>query len=495
MWVSWCRRSLLLVLVLAAMAGCAGCGDDSGTMVTGNPGDPTVAGDQSETDTSVTDFQGKRIVTVTYNDLTDVAGKIDYTPMTRVVKSGATLMGWSNSTDGGKTWKYGGTLTPPKGWSVLWSDPATTADRGGDQRYVFISNLAVPSSKMPAGGISGPIDDHIGGACIARSVDGGISFKHYQCVTNESHFYDGGSMAAAGGLTDRHVFAAFVDVDTAKIDVWASPTPWGSFNLLSSPFPGMKMFSHPRLRYDRAEQALYAAALDANGITWITRWRTDFGWSPPRVASLTTAGNPIIQLSDRKLRTAYQFSFDVGAPTFGQDDQAFDDRIRVVYTVKDPDTQKLYVRGAVCDIELKNNCKDVPQWGTTPGNLNVKGQQFSPSVRAYRGSVGQEPGWKVTYLSTDDDPQGNTVSIKQGNLARLANGTALFVPFGLVKGQVICPDNRGYWGDYNELQVMGVEKGSTIPRFIMPYSDSTKGCPTRWEFTSQELHVSAVTFK
>jgi hypothetical protein len=483
------RLGLVTVLALMVTGCSSGCEQlPADNHVTGKEkSDPTWSGAQSETGANVSNTNGKQVITVTYNDDTDAAHKIAYTSTTRTTSTGATLLGWSYSTDSGTTWKYGGSVAPPSGWSVLWGDPAITSDFA-DQRYVFISNLAVPKSKMPSGGtINGPLNDYLGGACIALSDDGGITFKIHQCVTNDNDFYDGGSMVAAGSSYDRRVFASFVDVDKHQIDIWVSPSDTGVFKLMPNPFPNMKMFSHPRLRFDRGLGALYVAALSAGGLVYINRY--DGGWGKPVVASLATAGNPDVSLSDRKLRTGYQFSFDVGAASANGGDG-----VRVVYTVLDQKTQKLYIRGSYCDYAL-TGCKDAPEWGTTPGNLSIEGQQFNPLVRAFPGFFSLPAEWKVTYMSTDDDPGGNTISYKQGNLAVLPNGKRIFVPFNLVKGQVVCPDNRGYWGDYDELQFAGFDKDSTAPRFVLPHTDSTKGCPTRWEYTSTHVHVSAVVFK
>ncbi|HEX8073588.1 MAG TPA: hypothetical protein VF545_01270 [Thermoleophilaceae bacterium] len=432
-------------------------------------------------------FEGKQVITVTYNDGTDAAGKVDYSPTGRVVHPGATKLGWSYSTDLGKSWKYGGAVPPPPGWAALWGDPAITSDFL-DQRNVFISNLAIPSSKMPAGGISGDLDGYIGGACIARSRDGGITFKSLECVSNNSHFYDGGSMAAAGSARDRSVYAAYVDVNAARIDVYRAPDDDGHFKLMADPFPGMKMFSHPRLRFDRSTGSLYVGAIAGDGGVYLNRF-TGGAWDKPILASNSTAGNPRVQLSDRKLRTGYQFSYDVGATS-----KAGNDGVRTLYTVKDTDTNRFYVRGSRCSFDLSGVCRDVPEWGTTPGNFSIEGQQFNPSVRAFPGFLGLRPAWKATYMSTEDDPSGNTVSIKEGDLTVLPDGTRLFLPFDLVEGQVVCPDARGYWGDYNELQLIGFKDDGTA-QFIMPHSDSSKGCASRWTYTSQEVHVSAVVFE
>ena len=246
-------------------------------------------------------------------------------------------------------------MSSPPAWPVLWGDPAITSDFA-DQRYVFISNLAIPASKMPADGISGPVNNYIGGACIARSDDGGVSFAIQQCLTNNLDFYDGGSMAAAGMSGNRSVFAAFVDVDTNQIDVWASPSDTGTFKRLPNPFPGMEMISHPHLRFSRAAGSLYVGALDSLGQVYLNRYHGG-SWGRPVLASFQTAGNPDIRFSDRTLRTAPQFSFDVGAPS-----QNGNDEVRTLYTVRDPNSRKLYVRGSFCDEDL-TNCRDAPGVG------------------------------------------------------------------------------------------------------------------------------------
>ena len=33
-------------------------------------------------------------------------------------------MGFSVSTDGGRTFTYGGRVAPPPGWSIIWGDPS-----------------------------------------------------------------------------------------------------------------------------------------------------------------------------------------------------------------------------------------------------------------------------------------------------------------------------------------------------------------------------------
>ena len=124
----------------AILTGCA----QPGTSITGNQKDSRT---QSET-AAATSYAGRNAMVLTYNDETGTESTIQYTPTTRKVLPGASLMGWSYSLDFGKTWKYGGKVSPPKGWAALWGDPAMTTSQAA-YRYVFISNLAIPDSKMP----------------------------------------------------------------------------------------------------------------------------------------------------------------------------------------------------------------------------------------------------------------------------------------------------------------------------------------------------------
>jgi len=473
---------LFLVTVPAALA------DDH---VTGkNSQDVTWKRGQSETAVNVSNVPGpKQIITVTYNDDTKTEQTILYGPSSRKVLAGASLMGWSNSIDGGITWKYGGKVAPPPGWPVLWGDPSIESDFM-DQRFVFMVNLAVPASKMPKGGIEGPLNDFLGGGCIARSVDGGLSFKIAQCVSSKNDFYDGSSIVAAGGSSNRSIFVAFRDVTQNRIDVWASPSDTGAFQLLPDPFRGIPIGSHPRLRFDPDTDSLYVAALglDDDKI-YINRFTNNWG-SPVLAGAYQTVGNPDIQLSDRVLRTGYQFSFDIGSPSRNGDDD-----LRFAYTVFDQGSNRFYIRGGYCRYDL-SGCSDAPEWGTTPGNFNLEGDQFNPNVRAFRGFLSVPALWKLSYMTREDAPAGNTVAFRQGDLAVLPNGTRLFVPRNLHGDELICPDTRstgGYWGDYNDLQFAGLDQNNH-PLFMLAFSDSSKGCLTRWTYVSHHVHVTGVIF-
>jgi len=141
------RRLVPALVVSTALTGCAQTG-----LVTGRG--PTAQGGQSETEATTSYSRGVHRIVVTYNDETASQTTIQYTPTTRKVLRGASLMGWSYSEDHGATWTYGGKLSPPPGWAVLWGDPAITTSRT-NYGLVFISNLAFPDAKFPSGGVDG----------------------------------------------------------------------------------------------------------------------------------------------------------------------------------------------------------------------------------------------------------------------------------------------------------------------------------------------------
>lgn len=476
--------ALLVALALGACAGrCRGCPPEREPVKSGE-------GSQSETAVNVSNSGGQQVIAVTYNDGTKDP-KIQYTPTKRTVLAGASLMGSSYSTNDGSSWTYAGKVQPNAEWPILWGDPAITTVFN-DQRYVFLSNLAVPQAKYPTGGVVSEggyngFYSAIGGACIARSTNAGQSFAVYQCVSNANHFYDGGSMAASN---EGVVYASFVDVTESQIDVWRAPNVNGAFERIARPFAGMTMYSHPRLRYDAATRSLYAAAvrLDAgeSGTVFINRLQSG-GWGQPVPAGAGVRIYPTISLSDRTLRTGPQFAFDVGAPSQNQNDD-----LRLLYTKRDSRTGRLYLAGTMCTRDLV--CKDAPGWATGAEGDPPQGDTFNPNVRAFPGFFGLEPAWRANYISRRHDPSGNTVKLKQGNLIVLTTGARVFLSFDLSLSQTVCSDTRGYWGDYDDLQLVGFSSSTTTARFMRAFTDSFGGCTERTTYESKEVHAGTATY-
>ncbi len=478
----WGPSSFLasLVLLILLVAGCV-----PGFRITGrDPADPTWTRSQSETAVAAGYGPYYGYITVAYNDDTGNESTVLYPPGSRRVLAGASLMGWSYSTDRGRTWRYGGKVAPSSPFPVLWGDPAI-ATFVFDPKFVFMSNLAVAASKFPSGGITGPLynpdgSSPIGGACIARSGDGGVTFRPQQCVfTRDLDFYDGGSMASS---IHAEVFAGFLNYTRNRIDIWRSPAADSLFTLMPDPFPGHAMTTHPRLRVELVSGDLYAMALDNFGTLYINRF-TGGAWQQPRVAGTGAQRYPNVALSDRTVRTGPQFSFDIGAPSI--DDGR--DAVRILYTVQA--AGRLRVAGSMCYADLRSDCFPAPGWAADP-----PGDQFNPNVRAF-SFLWMEPAWKATFVSRESDPAGNTVLVRIGDLVAHPDGSHAFATTRLLDPQVPCPDTRssgGYWGDYNDLQFIGADRGSGVARFLYTFSDSTAGCIARDTFTSHHVHVQGV---
>lgn len=501
-------RAVRVALFLATAVALAGCAT-SGVPVTGSSKeDPSWNGWQSETAVSVANFAAKRVIAVAFNGMDPAQGKIDYTSSTRTTHKGASLLGWAWSENDGDSWKYGGWITPTDDWPIVWGDPAIVSS-GNDQKYVFMSGLAVPKSKMPASGtIDGSLVPYIGGACISRSSDGGKTFSLYQCVHNNFEFYDGGNMASS---TRGDIYAAYIATNSARYDIWHAKSENDQFTKLPDPFPNCRMAFHPRIRVGYPALSLGAPDVSlfvagpiyecdpgvigkdkgAFGQIIINRYHNG-SWGTPRAIGLPSAVAPPVNLSDRKLRTGPQFSFDVGPASTDSNEQSMNDHIRMLYTRSDGN--RLWVEGSFCPFDLSSGCKLAQEWGSTPGFYSYQGDQFSPNVRAFPGFLTIPPAWVGTFVTRDHDPSGNTLMIRRGTLAVLPNGTRFMIGWKFVKPRLVCGDKRGYWGDYDDLQFIGFVKDTTTARFLRTFSDSSAGCTQQWEFMSDAVHVSSATF-
>jgi len=477
---SGCPHLLVAALALP-FGGCA-----SMAVVTGQT-EATAAALQSETAATTTIASGQHRVVVAFNDMSGNEGRLILGDNSRMVLKGTSLMGWSYSEDTGRTWTYGGKVAPPPGWSVLWGDPAATTSRVNNA-VAFIANLAVPDAKFPPAGITGSLAAYVGGACIARSLDGGKTFANYQCVTSNRHFYDGASMAAT---PCGEIFAAFLDVDTTEIRVWRARDHNAAFELVGNPFPDLIVATHPRLRASN-DGWLYAATnvnTQSGSFVYMNRYRNG-QWATPVRASETTVGYPTVNLgtsvlgSPLTIRTGPQFSFDIGAASVGGNDA-----IRLLYTRWDTPSQRLYVEGAACAADL-TNCHPVPQWRSGPSAPGATPQDvFNPSVAAWPGTMSRPPIWTSSFY-VRYGLNVTTVGLSRMYLGYV-NGVPLGIPVSLAQGITVCSDRRGYWGDYDDMLHVGFDRATPVfVRFTS--SDHGKGCSNRWGFVGQHQHVQSV---
>jgi hypothetical protein len=154
----------------------------------------------------------------------------------------------------------------------------------------------------------------------------------------------------------------------------------------------------------------------------------------------------------------------------------------------------LFVRGGVCNYTL-TSCGWYAGW--TFGADVVRGQEsqridvFNPNVVAFPGFLfGIAPRWQGSFLTR----YGNSTSTLNLTRATLGyvNGQAFTIPVDIAKNQPVCPDQRGYWGDYDAHVVARVDNNGV--RFTRFMTDSTSGCVQRWYFTSRHEHVQAISY-
>jgi hypothetical protein len=493
---------------LRALAGLLGaaalvCACSTNHPVTGGGDKVTQSDNQSETAAAVATVGSMIRLSVAYNDETGQAAKIQYANSnSRLALSGASQMGWSFSDDLGVTWTHGGPLPPPKGFAILWGDPAM-ATSGSKKNVVFMSSLGVPDAKLPPGGISGSLGSEdptygfpIGGACIARSVDGGKSFVNMGCVRNTTpiaadpgsgngHFYDGGALAST---PKGDVFAAYTDVETAKIDVYRAPNENGSFTALPDPFPGKTAFMHPRMRVG-PDGVLYLAAviLGKNGeaALFMTRFVGGAWTTPVQVASDSEQGPEIdfgstVQGSKLTVRTAGQFGFDVGAAS-----AQGNDAVRIMETRIS--AGRLFIEGTACSADLLT-CAVMPGWQIGPSDPSATPLDvYNPDVVAWRGDDKHEPTWQSSFMERFG-ASVTTVNVARATLGYV-NGNSLTIPIDIARKVPVCSDTRGYWGDYDDMLLVGpaAKSGMSWMRF---YTDSSDACSKRWTYVGREQHVS-----
>ena len=463
-------------------------------------------GMQSETAATVSYSGFKRRIIVAYNDDSDNQSTIVYSPTNRTVLRGASLMGWSFSENEGASWQRGGKLAPPPGWAVLWGDPALTSS-GWLDGTVYLSNLALPDAKFPSSGYSGGVDNTVaGGACVFKSSDGGVSFQFSQCISDthpipgipssvNGHFYDGGSLASdfAGNL-----YAAYVDIDASQAVVYRSAGGTQPFVLLPPPFPTFYIASHPRIHLG-PDGTLFVMAIAKQSFgpnpTYMLL-ASRFGnntWSTPTLVAPALA-YPTIDMGSTLLgsgltvRTGPQFAFDVGARSL-----TLDDSIRFLVTQANS-AGWLIIRGGSCDYALLS-CGTNPGWTFGVETVSSRDVErldvFDPAIVAFRGpGLGLEPRWQGSYLSRYGNST-TTVSLLRAPLGYLS-GQPLSFPAVIATDQPVCPDLRGYWGDYDAQVIAHFDLDNA--RFTRFMTDSGQGCTQRWHFNSSFQHVQAISY-
>jgi hypothetical protein len=501
--------------------------DSLGVRITGvTSSDTSWYNIQAETAVDVSIFLDQTTVaTVAFNDTTNASlstncssanAKLQFcqnAPFRRIRK-GASLMGWATSSNQGSSWSFHSANQfglPPSNWSVLWGDPAIAVAPGGTAttaNHAYLTQIAVPMAKMggkhaPTDHIDGQITDgdFLGGGCIARSLDRGVTFttSNTDCFCHTTGTpdcaapaepFDGGAITVTA---NGYVYAAWVawpypQSSNTHIDVYRASSLDGNFTRLSNdPFPGRHP-GHPKLA--TWNNTVYLLSNDETNHIVITKQTPpDTTWATAQVSSFTTLSNvdsSVTLGNNYKIRNANNAEFGIGNPTtLGGDD------IRIVYQTYF--ANKWMLGTWICDLNL--NCNDA---GVGWSTFWVAGDQFMPTMAAFGGvpAWGLPPVFEAVYWSREYDPTGNIVVLTRGRLD-VSGGSRVWVQGTVVASQIPCPTNPsgggpGYWGDYIGAKYLDYPSG---PRFITGFMDSTWGCDERWGYHARHTHISGTTFQ
>jgi len=372
-------------------------------------------------------------------------------------------------------------LAVPSGYSALWSDPAMGV--AGDS--VYFGLLVAPNDRFNAAsgnqecwtnsnGTSAK--GMLAGACIFRSTSQTLTpnfGSNVSCVRTGNDFYDGGSLSGDpfGG---SNIIASYWNFDQSRVDVWAGPSP--SWTRVATPFPGQVIGGHPL-----AAGGVAVVVSDSVGILWISNYHSNTNsWSNPvRVGGPVAAGTT---LSDGTAIREVGYSFAFAGQTSFNVPYTF--YVAYITTVNN----RTQIRVSSCGMDSVgfggsiNLCSDMPALAT-PTTSNA----FMPSVASANvmlpGAMSPDVQSRLSYWS-DQGLTGGNVQLRSFNFN---NPTSQAV----TAAQHPCPDNRGYWGDYDDMYV--VDDFTPNPTFVRPYTDSTDAACTRQTYTANPQHVSVAT--
>jgi hypothetical protein len=446
-------------------------------------GTKTDEGHQNEADAVVSRNGSNSVVTVTYNDVTPSPAIVFTDPQPRPpgrplldprngagreLHPGTSLMGWSYSVDGGRTFNYGGRVAPPPGWSIIWGDPAT-AKLDMDDPNVYYSQIsgttAVFNAAAPSGAIvnSSPIAA-LNGFCIARSTNRGVTFPAVAC-TNDV-FQDGNGLAVARGANgDREVYVGGHLMRIFRMN--GETMTFAANNPLPPPFASAS--GHPRMKVNNG--TLYIAALSGsslvlnrlNAAASASAWMGEVPIATDvSSASVALGGGVFPAQGDR-------FSFDFGTIAGGGT------RLRAMYMANDP-AGGIGLKTVQCNTDL-TGCQTLG-WST----LGQAGDEFQPNLRFDSGR------WVGMWKQRDASP-GNTIAYSAGQLD-LVNGAAVLTQRTLSFGVEPCfhgAASFARWGDYDHMASFG------NGQFFAVYTVNGPGCRFRGDFTADQ-HIGGSVF-
>jgi hypothetical protein len=525
--------------------------------------DPTTAGaGQSEAAITVSILPASQVEVIAANDDVVDSGFTFPDNVSRKVFAGASLMGWyfreRSAANPNPAWAHGRLLPgigAARNAAVIWGDPGAAAapDAAG---LVLQGSLMIPNAKFPDGtqpesacstpsgnvgciiGSVGGDCSPLGGACVARSTDGGKTFAMLSCFSNTTpgactgglktdstngHFYDGMDLAIGAG-NDPTAFIAMIDTDNNSEALWTIPASASAVETsISQVVDGVgpmgqlgsslgNITTHLRLRIDSTGH-LWRLSRDlrsSNNVITVNDLKVNIlgrnaapvvlSGASATVNAVSVSGipnaahDPTGQLA-ASLRFGPQFDFDVGKNEAGQDEMRF------IYLASARDgsgTLFTFMQGGFCNMDL-SQCSQPPAWRSA---INTQASQFHPTIKyGFDGRTGLHH-WKVSYYEVN--AARTQVAIFAGDFKRDASDVnQVLNAVAVTPFQTPCPDERGtitssggttqvtqgddYWGDYDDMAF-----NSARCSFVRPFTDSSQGCSLRQRFNSIHQHISAV---
>ena len=493
--------------------------------------DPTVSGNQAETICNVSVVNGASVESVAFND-DEPSSLMQYTATNRTVFPGYSGQGWSfrarTAANPNPPWTHS-LLPTPAGWDLLWGDPSL-ASNPGLPNVAFLGTLAVPHAKFlyvsnqngTPGSLQGAFTDSpspLGGACIARSTDGGETFSVVGCVQDTTdvgnlgdtlgHFYDGSSMAVTqNGSGGFSAFAAFIDTETHREAIWSMPdvtsnaaNPFQPDNTLMGKIGALPddslgpIETHVRLRASGAD--LWKMSISTANILQLNirdRNGNAVGLASDVVVGMAADFGNDATGTDITVRTGPEFAFDIGVNEQNAPEMRF-----VYIAATASQTANFHLQGGFCPLNDLTQCTTVAQWTTQPQSVPMT---LFPAIKFALDPVSNQPVWKVTFQGRTPQNTGQ-LAVFAADLVRpdMVAPSPTYNTAGLVVAQITpfqtpCPDIRepgtdlgfGYWGDYDDMTF-----DPTTGTFVRSFTDSTLGCNLpRERFTSHNVHVSTV---
>ena len=469
--------------------------------------------------------QGSSIV-VAFNDFTidpSFPGGPEHTFVNdgegMIARRGLSLMGFSVSLDGGRSYAYRGKVRPPEGWSAIWGDPSIAVDPG-DPSIVYMVNLAISDASWDKGssGADTLADPQTfsDGICVARSADGGLDFPEVACLARPIEALgecDPGpsvcvdhTAVGVDGMGRLYVATEVFHQNGnsgALIHVWRSPSrdDWRALDSMV-PEPPTAMHLEPTIVTSPTGDVWIAGATrETPHDIAVNRQRSgEEGWASTGYLLADAGVTEYTGSLHERIETAPGTRFRIGrtfAVAVGS--RSAEPDVHLSFNARRADGS-FYLAAVHCAPGLAGDhaCKREPAWETRA----FAGQQFMPSMSIGPGDPARVD---VAFLTDDRAPEhASTIQIASRSLAWSASeGASVLREARLTPASwPVCarasPGSGydGYWGDY-----IGTAQGldaSGAPFSVTAFSDSrppagasqAPSCAGRARF-ARPLHVAA----